>query len=112
MPGVETHTAIIVFVMTPASSMVKATTWAPLIVSRSKWREPDLAHHDTYKQRKNAASFSTMTGLLTCFSLRLGDPVWRGKNVLDFGGSVGSILLERELESGNITVAKMKEAAT
>jgi hypothetical protein len=70
-----------------------------------------LAHHDTYKQRKNMAFFSTNTGLFTYFSLRLGEPVWRGKHMLDFGGSIGAILLERELERGKIMVAKIKEAA-
>jgi len=70
-----------------------------------------LAHHDTYKQRKNMAFFSTRTGLFTYFSLRLGDPVWRGKNMLDFGVSVGATLPERELERGKIMAAEMKEAA-
>lgn len=64
MPGVETYTAIVVFVMR-----------------------------------------------LVDFSLRLGDPVWRGKHMLDFGGSIGAILLERELERGKIMAAEMKEAA-
>jgi hypothetical protein len=70
-----------------------------------------LAHHDTYKQSKNVAFFSTRTGLFTYFSLRLGDPVWRGKNMSDFGGSVGAILLEREPERGRIMAAEMKEVA-
>jgi hypothetical protein len=41
---------------------------------------------------ETAAYFSAITGLFTYFSLQLGDPVWRGKNVLDFGGSIGAIL--------------------
>jgi len=57
------------------------------------------------------AFFSTRTGLFTYFSLRLGDPVWRGKNMLDFGVSVGATLPERELERGKIMAAEMKEAA-
>ena len=70
-----------------------------------------MAYHDTYKQRKNVAFFSTRTGLFTYFSLRLGDPVWRGKHMLDFGGSIGAILLERELERGKIMATEMKEDA-
>jgi len=31
--------------------------------------------------------------------------------MLDFGGSIGSFLLERELERGKIMTAEMKEAA-
>lgn len=57
------------------------------------------------------AFFSTRTGLFTYFSLRLGDPVWRGKHMLNFGGSTGATLLERELERGKIVAAEMKEAA-
>jgi hypothetical protein len=38
------------------------------------------------------AFFSTKTGQFTYFSLQLGDPVWSGKNVLDFGGNIGNIL--------------------
>jgi len=57
------------------------------------------------------AFFSTKTGLFTYFSLRLGDPVWRGKNILDFGGNIDSILLERKLERGKIMAAEMKETA-
>lgn len=30
--------------------------------------------------------------------------------MLDFGGSIGAILLERELERGKIMAAEMKEA--
>jgi hypothetical protein len=75
MPGVETNTAIVVFVMTLADSMVKATNLGASDRPNSKWREPDLVHHDAYKQRKNVAFFSTRTGLFTYFSLRLGDPV-------------------------------------
>jgi hypothetical protein len=70
-----------------------------------------LAYHDTYKQRKNVAFFSSRTCLFTYFSLRLGDPVWRGKHMLDFGGSIGAILLERELERGKIMATEMKEDA-
>ena len=57
------------------------------------------------------AFFSMRTGLFTYFSLRLGDPVWRGKHMLDFGGSIGAILLERKLERGKIMAAEMKETA-
>jgi hypothetical protein len=59
-----------------------------LIVASSKWRQPDLAYHDTCKHSKNVAFFSTRTGLFTYFSLQPGDPAWRGKNALDFGGSI------------------------
>jgi SAM-dependent methyltransferase len=38
------------------------------------------------------AFFSTRTGQFTYFSQQLGEPVWRGKNVLDFGGNIGNIL--------------------
>lgn len=38
------------------------------------------------------AFFSTRTGQFTYFSLQVGEPVWRGKNVLDFGGNIGNIL--------------------
>jgi hypothetical protein len=38
------------------------------------------------------AFFSTKTGQFTYFSLQLGEPVWNGKNVLDFGGNIGNIL--------------------
>jgi hypothetical protein len=70
-----------------------------------------LAYHDTYKQRKNVAFFSTRTSLFIYFSLRLGDLVRRGKHMLDFGGSIGAILLERELERGKIMATEMKEDA-
>lgn len=36
--------------------------------------------------------FSTKTGQFTYFSEQLGEAVWRGKDVLDFGGNVGNIL--------------------
>ena len=55
--------------------------------------------------------FQAIAGPFTYFSLQLGDPVWRGKNVLDFGGSIGAILLERELERGKIMATEIKEAA-
>lgn len=35
---------------------------------------------------------STKLGQFTYFSRQVGDPVWRGKNVLDFGGNIGNIL--------------------
>lgn len=35
---------------------------------------------------------STKTGQFTYFSEQLGEAVWRGKDVLDFGGNVGNIL--------------------
>jgi SAM-dependent methyltransferase len=38
------------------------------------------------------AFVSTRTGQFTYFSLQLGEPVWRGKNVLDFGGNIGKLL--------------------
>jgi SAM-dependent methyltransferase len=38
------------------------------------------------------AFFSTKTGQFTYFSLQLGESIWRGKDVLDFGGNVGKIL--------------------
>lgn len=39
-----------------------------------------------------AAFFSIRLGQFTYFSLQVGEPVWRGKSVLDFGGNVGNIL--------------------
>jgi SAM-dependent methyltransferase len=36
--------------------------------------------------------FSTKTGQFTYFSRQVGEPVWSGKNVLDFGGNIGNIL--------------------
>jgi hypothetical protein len=38
------------------------------------------------------AFLSTKMGQFTYFSLQAGDPAWRGKNVLDFGGNIGNIL--------------------
>lgn len=38
------------------------------------------------------AFLSTKLGQFTYFSLQAGDLVWRGKNVLDFGGNIGNIL--------------------
>src|SRR5215467_11809419 len=38
------------------------------------------------------AFLSTKTGQFTYFSKQLGEPDWRGKNVLDFGGNVGNML--------------------
>lgn len=35
---------------------------------------------------------STKLGQFTYFSQQVGDPAWRGKNVLDFGGNIGNIL--------------------
>lgn len=35
---------------------------------------------------------STKTGQFTYFSLQLGEPNWRGKYVLDFGGNIGNML--------------------
>jgi SAM-dependent methyltransferase len=37
-------------------------------------------------------SYGALTGQFTYFSLQVGEPVWRGKNVLDFGGNIGNIL--------------------
>jgi SAM-dependent methyltransferase len=37
---------------------------------------------------------STRHGQFTYFSTQLGDTNWRGKNILDFGGNVGNILLD------------------
>lgn len=36
--------------------------------------------------------FSTRLGQFTYFSLQLGQRVWSGKNILDFGGNIGKIL--------------------
>ena len=36
--------------------------------------------------------FSTKMGQFTYFSLQVGESVWRGKNVLDFGGNIANIL--------------------
>lgn len=36
--------------------------------------------------------FSTKMGQFTYFSLQVGESLWRGKNVLDFGGNIGNIL--------------------
>src|ERR687887_153906 len=47
---------------------------------------------NAYKRRKNMAFFSTRTGQFSYFSLQVGDTMWRGKNVLDFGGNIGNIL--------------------
>jgi len=38
------------------------------------------------------AFFSTRTGQFTYFSLQVGESMWRGKEVLDFGGNIGNIL--------------------
>jgi SAM-dependent methyltransferase len=38
------------------------------------------------------AFFSIKTGQFTYFSRQLGESVWRGKNVLDFGGNIGNML--------------------
>jgi methyltransferase family protein len=38
------------------------------------------------------AFFSTKMGQFTYFSLQVCESVWRGKNVLDFGGNIGNIL--------------------
>ena len=38
------------------------------------------------------AFFSTKMGQFTYFSLQVSEPVWRGKNVLDFGGNIGNML--------------------
>jgi hypothetical protein len=38
------------------------------------------------------AFVSTKTGQFTYFSLQLGESVWRGKKVLDFGGNIGNLL--------------------
>lgn len=38
------------------------------------------------------AFLSTKTGQFTYFAQQLGEPDWRGKNVLDFGGNVGNML--------------------
>lgn len=36
--------------------------------------------------------FSTKMGQFSYFSLQVGESVWRGKKVLDFGGNIGNIL--------------------
>lgn len=38
------------------------------------------------------AFLSTKTGQFTYFAQQLGEPNWRGKNVLDFGGNIGNML--------------------
>lgn len=38
------------------------------------------------------AFVSTRLGQFTYFSQQVGEPVWRGKKVLDFGGNIGNIL--------------------
>jgi Methyltransferase domain len=38
------------------------------------------------------AFLSTRTGQFTYFSLQMGDPLWKGKDILDFGGNIGNIL--------------------
>ena len=38
------------------------------------------------------AFFSTITGQFSYFSKQVGESVWRGKDVLDFGGNIGNIL--------------------
>lgn len=38
------------------------------------------------------AFVSTKTGQFTYFSLQVGESVWRGKKVLDFGGNIGNLL--------------------
>jgi SAM-dependent methyltransferase len=38
------------------------------------------------------AFFSTRSGQFTYFALQLGEFMWRGKDVLDFGGNIGNIL--------------------
>lgn len=45
-----------------------------------------------YKLRTTVPFFSTRIGQFTYFSLQVGEPVWRGKKVLDFGGNIGNIL--------------------
>ena len=42
--------------------------------------------------RTGMAFLSTRTWQFTYFALQLGDPMWRGKDVLDFGGNIGNIL--------------------
>lgn len=41
---------------------------------------------------KPVAFLSSKTGQFTYFSLQVGEPIWRGKDVLDFGGNTGNIL--------------------
>lgn len=38
---------------------------------------------------------STRLGQFTYFSRQLGERMWRGKDVLDFGGNIGNILRDR-----------------
>jgi hypothetical protein len=40
------------------------------------------------------AFLSTKTGQFSYFSKQLGEPVWPGKQVLDFGGNIGNILCD------------------
>ena len=47
---------------------------------------------DTLQLGTSMTFFSTRLGQFTYFSLQVGQPVWSGKNVLDFGGNIGKIL--------------------
>jgi len=59
---------------------------------RRSFDEDGLLAPPNAMSAETVAYFQALTGLFTYFSLQLGDPVWRGKNVLDFGGSIGAIL--------------------
>jgi hypothetical protein len=41
------------------------------------------------------AFFSQKMGQFSYFSMQLGEPDWRGKDVLDFGGNIGNILRDQ-----------------
>src|SRR5262245_51597212 len=64
----------------------------PTTEQRRSVDEDGLLVEPNALSEETVAHFQAMTGLFTYFSLQLGDPVWGGKNVLDFGGSIGSFL--------------------
>jgi hypothetical protein len=66
----------------------------PTAEQRRSFDEDGLLAPPNAMSAETVAYFQAITGLFAYFSLQLGDPVWRGKNVLDFGGSIGSILRE------------------
>lgn len=43
---------------------------------------------------------SQKKGQFTYFDLQLGHPDWRGRHVLDFGGNIGNLLQDSEIEAG------------
>jgi len=63
---------------------------------RRSFDEDDFLVAPNALPAETVAYFSAITGVFTYFSLQLGDSVWRGKNVLDFGGSIGAILRDAD----------------